>query len=495
MVGLAFLEQTLAHTIYSTRCPVANHWGCISGTKQSELIRTIHQAETATWRSRHGEEASSRRSPAPSKREDLEDRETTGFLCAWCSKAAPESCFSCHETVPSPLPVTEDHVEPLFRCNICTRASHYAHLHQPPGEEDPKDAGELATYYQSMLRWKCWDCASFNYPLDKIIAWRPFPANAKETGSGPLHVPDYSASLPREYLVKWQDKSYRRVGWVPHMWLFATNRQKLRKFVQEGRTLKLLDQATQEAEAKEAEEHGMMMDVDDEEMLIEDGMPSLTKQAALLAPLVDAEQRIPPAWRTVDRVLDVMIWHPPTPKSANKSKGGKKSKRVESDEELTPEAQAQLDDAINYGDQPEMSFMETIEDYEKRTKRNISVNEAGDVIWALFKWGDLGYDEGAGDMIGIMYMLIYFTATWDSPPQEGDPGYEAYERAYGRFIKARSIPKATGPSGLAKGKRPRSHWMRNPLKNNDILDLGQDPKYKLMDFQVCCILVLTSPSA
>jgi chromodomain-helicase-DNA-binding protein 4 len=82
-------------------------------------------------------------------------------------------------------------------------------------------------------------------------------------------------------------------------------------------------------------------------------------------------------------------------------------------------------------------------------------------------------------------------ATWDAPPREGDPGYEAFHRAFVRFVQARSIPKPTGPRGLAKGKRPKNHYKKHcALEKDGVLDLGQDPQYKLMDFQVCSFIRL-----
>jgi chromodomain-helicase-DNA-binding protein 4 len=275
----------------------------------------------------------------------------------------------------------------LFRCNVCTRTAHYAHLPQPD-EDNPVEIGTLASYYQETTGWKCHDCSSFVYPLDKIIAWRPYPRDAKDPAP-----PDYAFSLPREYLVKWQDRSYKRVQWVPHMWLLATNRQKLRKFVLDGRTIKLRDRVSEKTESKESAQQAMLMDVDREELMVEDDMLSLTKMATLFAPVVDAEERIPPGWRTVDRVLDVLLFKRPVKKLKIKL-GKRKASRVDSDEEMEPEARAEFDDAFEHGEEPAAEYTETIAEWERRNKRSITLGEVGDIVWAFIKWGDLGYEDG-----------------------------------------------------------------------------------------------------
>jgi chromodomain-helicase-DNA-binding protein 4 len=77
-------------------------------------------------------------------------------------------------------------------------------------------------------------------------------------------------------------------------------------------------------------------------------------------------------------------------------------------------------------------------------------------------------------------------ATWDAPPREGDPGYEAYRRAFSRFIHARTIPPPKGVSGPGVAARAPNYFMRTQqLKKDGVLDLGQEPQFKLMDFQAC----------
>lgn len=292
--------------------------------------------------------------------------------------------MGCHRAISHGTGEEDETMRLLFRCNVCTRGAHYDHLPQPDDNNTLK-LGELASYYQNDLGWKCHDCSSFVYQPDKIIAWRPYPAEATES-SGSV---DYSSSLPREYLLKWAERSYKRLQWVPHMWLLATHKQRLRKFVLEGRTVKLLEKVDQSVQGND----DVMLVDRAQESTPEEGIELPAKHPSLLGPVPDAERRINPAWRTVDRVLDVLLWKEPKKKLTIRL--NQKPRRVESDDDnMDPRARAELDDAFNKGEQPSAEYTETIAEWEKRNKRNISQDQIGDVVWAFFKWGDLGYEEG-----------------------------------------------------------------------------------------------------
>jgi chromodomain-helicase-DNA-binding protein 4 len=117
----------------------------------------------------------------------------------------------------APLPSISKRGSPeqlLFRCFTCKRLAHYAHLPNPFSED--ASPVELAQYYQEN-EWDCGDCLSFVFAVDKILAWRPYPSNAIEAPRPDDEPPNIKSQLPREYLVKWVGRSYRRVQWVPHL--------------------------------------------------------------------------------------------------------------------------------------------------------------------------------------------------------------------------------------------------------------------------------------
>lgn len=182
-----------------------------------------------------------------SERTDIKHFETTDFVCAYCTQGG--SCFECKKplersskgpttatpkgamVVPAnqtseeaPLNVPPNPVENAveapgsaelwFRCAHCHRAAHYAHLKSPWIEDEKQEVDtieEIAEYYQERYNWRCDDCTTLGErAVDKILAWRPFPRDAPITSAEQI-IKKIKDPWPREYLVKWEEKSYR---WV-----------------------------------------------------------------------------------------------------------------------------------------------------------------------------------------------------------------------------------------------------------------------------------------
>lgn len=92
-----------------------------------------------------------------------------------------------------------------------------------------------------------------------------------------------------QYLVKWQGISYRRLDWVSHALLAARSSMKLKNFLTRGSTTTLdlaQDDIAEDGEDLEAIEQARLIGT---------------------SPLPDpnAESKVPVAWKTVDRILDV----------------------------------------------------------------------------------------------------------------------------------------------------------------------------------------------
>lgn len=387
-------------------------------------MRAARARDKAQWKTQGGTESEPAADGDLPPRKDLDINQTTEFICGLCMKGGV--CMGClevalepdpslankhppgshsSETVQGELPdvemvdtaSSEDHTELqpsrelIFRCFSCRRLAHYRHLPNPPNV-DWEDA-DLATYYQEETGWRCGDCFSYVYPLDKILAWRPYPPDVVEhTTANP---PDPKAPLPREYLVKWADRSYRRTQWVPHMWLVSTNLSKLKHFLAKGSKVHLLEEPVSDETAMNVDEPAR---IDKQPIPFEPGADldlephsSANPNHVSLGPLPDAERRIPPAWKTIDRILDVRFW-----KSSSSTKGRHKKKSVIRDQlddlHLSPEQQ--LERAHAEGEQPDESLMEEVEDWLSRTEQDLSAEHIDDIIWVFVKWEDLGYDEG-----------------------------------------------------------------------------------------------------
>ena len=107
----------------------------------------------------------------------------------------------------------------LFRCMKCYRAYHLRHL--PSREElmfedeDEEKRGEtrFAQYCQD---WFCNDCATLTEIIDGIIAWRPKNINTYN-GQEVDELPEDE----KEYLLKWQQKSYYQATWRDGAWVWG----------------------------------------------------------------------------------------------------------------------------------------------------------------------------------------------------------------------------------------------------------------------------------
>ncbi|KAI6104072.1 SNF2 family DNA-dependent ATPase [Pisolithus croceorrhizus] len=435
--------QNIGGWVRCLKCPVVAHWRCLASTQRDEITRA------ARARDKEREDQRARR--------QLRIYQTTEFICGACMKGG--ICMGCGEValepqqhISDPISIDTNHAtvpDALKPPRELLRLAHYQHLPDPDSGE-PREND-----------WQCTDCASFVYPLDKILAWRFFPPDATEPESVD-YIPDIKTQLPREYLVKWSERSYRRVQWVPHMWLVSTHFAKLRNFLASGPKVELLEDPRH-----------------DEATTFEPGVvtaPKIQRRAKpgrfAPQPLKDAELRIPSVWKTVDRVLDVQLWNPP---SALKKARRQRRSVVASDDDDTatiPKGlRLQWERAFDDGEQPDDAFLESVDDWESRTGRNLGKEDINQVIWAFIKWEDLGYEE----------------ATWDSPPRPGEPEYFAFERAFVYFLESRTISVVKSPKEIQQLES------RCPEGYSSLVidsatgaqpDLGQRSELKLMEFQI-----------
>lgn len=151
----------------------------------------------------------------------------------------------------------------------------------------------------------------------QVIAWRPLPADAKEE-LDPDEIPDYKDPLPREYLVKWQDRGFRHVRriqlgicrlkltgqatWVPHPWLLANSPARLKNFLTKGPSLDLITDETLAARGDEMAAPtiaNLMEEADNASKSgpSRGGGPKDSWRGGGPPPDVDAESSIPPAWK------------------------------------------------------------------------------------------------------------------------------------------------------------------------------------------------------
>jgi chromodomain-helicase-DNA-binding protein 4 len=273
-------------------------------------------------------------------------------------------------------------------------------------QKNASHRAKVATTYQTDNLWNCDDCYSYKDKVEKILAWRS--DGSPEQPTFPVgQPPPPKVILPREYLVKWQDRGYRRAAWVHHGWLAATHAGLLRSFLVSGPRVELLKEAVAEDKvANEFAEGGIGHVADDSR----DSSARPDEEAhvpGLLGPIPDAHRRIPPAWKTTDRVLDCLLFHVPPKKGKFKKKTRRRSPATDSeeeDEEIDAEASREMERVFTYGEEPNDEYTETVEGFERRTGDRLSVDDVDRVIWAFIKWDDLGYEDGVWLSI---YLFIY----------------------------------------------------------------------------------------
>jgi len=191
----------------------------------------------------------------------------------------------------------------------------------------------------------------------------------------------------------------RRVEWVPHLFLVARFRSRLSNFLKKGPLIDLLDYTSHEVQRRIAERS------------VVTGLPASPARVAHHAALddddsgdeiirtpaadADADLRIPSAWRLVDRILYVHFWNPNRAQKKNKRRPSTRgnarriastSSEEQSDEDDEQEKEPYLRDGIK----PNDSLLETWN--ERRLRKDITEEDASDVVWAYMKWQDLPYE-------------------------------------------------------------------------------------------------------
>jgi len=450
MVGYYSSPWASLTLLYSLKCPVVAHWRCLAATQRDEILKAARDKDQEEWK-RSLTEAEAKgietAREAPGKRPGLDTYQTTEFICGKglkvfrflvnaayvpiCIGACMKGgvCMGCMEVAiepdaansslaegkasdgeqsgdvtmsdsvrvdsktspPNESIVTASHSDQilLFRCFTCKRVAHYQHLPLPPTLPSDGNLDDIVQFYSRT--WLCADCSSYRDGVDKIIAWRPYPPNAVEPPRQLDEAPNYKSPLPREYLVKWLDRSYRRLQWVPHMWLVSTHQAKLKNFLTGGSKVELL--RVVEEEKRDAT---LVFEISNNSRA-SSAKPGTATPFSPLEANPDAERRIPRAWKTVDRVLDVRLWHPKQrPKGTTRK--GKRNVNTDMSSDEVEEAAESIEGertlAFERGEQPSVNFMESVLEWETRTRDTFTLENTSQVVWAFIKWDELGYDEG-----------------------------------------------------------------------------------------------------
>lgn len=116
----------------------------------------------------------------------------------------------------------------LFRCMNCHCAYHFEHL---PAfaykDSEIKNSGvsiredRLEDY---AIEWKCKDCLDMRHKIAALVAWRPIDRNSYVSGQTTFDVPEDE----KEYLIKWETRSYAHCDWKRGPWVFGVTSASMR---------------------------------------------------------------------------------------------------------------------------------------------------------------------------------------------------------------------------------------------------------------------------
>lgn len=115
----------------------------------------------------------------------------------------------------------------LFRCTRCQRAYHFEHL---PGRKKtsktPNDTEEIriARLKEYTPKWQCKDCCDTPGKPQGLVAWRP----ADPKSYKPEDTIEMFREDQKEYLIKWEDKSYFQCNWMPGSWVWGVTAKTMR---------------------------------------------------------------------------------------------------------------------------------------------------------------------------------------------------------------------------------------------------------------------------
>ena len=109
----------------------------------------------------------------------------------------------------------------LFRCSRCRRGFHYDHLPHPTRADDPAkdDAANIRKHRldEYSINWTCQECTRVDgQKVNTLVAWRP--ADGGDRISTSRDIGDFSEDQI-EYLVRWENQSYRHCDWMPGAWV------------------------------------------------------------------------------------------------------------------------------------------------------------------------------------------------------------------------------------------------------------------------------------
>ncbi|KAF3761130.1 hypothetical protein M406DRAFT_226047, partial [Cryphonectria parasitica EP155] len=111
----------------------------------------------------------------------------------------------------------------LFRCVNCHCAYHFEHL-PPAGVKRVEGTVRADRLDEYSIDWKCKDCLDMRFKISTLVAWRPVNRDTYVSGQTVLDLQEDD----KEYLIKWESKSYAHCEWKPGPWVYGVTNAAMR---------------------------------------------------------------------------------------------------------------------------------------------------------------------------------------------------------------------------------------------------------------------------
>ena len=457
-----------------TDCTQPLHWTCLNMKRRKAILQEVND------RLKPDEKPVKELGPEVD-REDIpcEECYSNPAICYICSldtvgRTEQEAIDAWGNEDEDDVSALGDFARPVFRCMRCMRTAHYECLVEPEKGEDEHGA---AMKVQESYSWKCLDCYKWQ-TVEEILAWRYSnepkvqvrPSRTKgdkEEKTKTEADVERDGLMKREYLVKFQHKSFRELAWVPHAWLSRTA-QRLYNFLKMGSKLELepisVDRdrialtasAIKDANARDeqailsSKSRDIEADEKDVLMLLR-GPPEADPTA---------EQRIPKAWTLPEIILDVFFYPDILPNE------NQRQRAVRDSENKKRRKMRQKGGPVPPIDMFGLVHIDELEGTIYTIPDNAS-SAFQHVAYALVKWSDQGYDK----------------CTWERVQNDDDRDAEledAMLQAFERHLRGRDVLVCKPTEEDRKASEERAKGSFKEFKHQ--------PKFlqggKLMDFQL-----------
>ena len=222
--------------VYCQGCSVSIHKICLGYRSSREHMVTKIGHDNFVMQCRQCIGNPRKRDPtAPQSDVCTGCKEPGGACAAFSQKKTSKQEERLREANGGDDPITEtpDHLinneaNLLFRCRTCQRAWHFAHL--PALSKANNTHADLDELRDQRLQeytsnWQCKSCRKVSAKVQGIVSWRTPNQEAYLAGQ----TADEFSEDEKEYLVKWQDRSYFHCSWMPGAWVWGVTAVAMRK--------------------------------------------------------------------------------------------------------------------------------------------------------------------------------------------------------------------------------------------------------------------------